>query len=85
MLLVERRKQMEDQEGTAFQQNIQARREANLIAAADEVGMDVSRRSDPGFADEVRRRWMEANKEAFASLNAYVEKHGLPLEKYRAF
>jgi antitoxin CcdA len=76
---------MEDQEATAFRQRIEAKREANLIAVAEEVGMDMSRRSDPGFADEVRQRWIEANKEAFASLNAYVEKHGLPLEKYRAF
>jgi antitoxin CcdA len=76
---------MEDQEATAFRQRIEAKREANLIAVAEEVGMDMSRRSDPGFADEVRQRWIEAYKEAFASLNAYVEKHGLPLEKYRAF
>ncbi|WP_268934743.1 type II toxin-antitoxin system CcdA family antitoxin [Sphingobium sp. CAP-1] len=55
------------------------------MAAAGEVGMDLARRSEPGFADEVRRRWVEANKEAFASWNAYVEKHGLPLEKYRTF
>lgn len=76
---------MEDQEAIAFRQRIEAKREANLIAVAEEVGMDMSRCSDPGFADEVRQRWIEANKEAFASLNAYVEKHGLPLEKYRAF
>lgn len=85
MIPVERCEQMEDQEATAFRQRIEAKREANLIAVAEEVGMDMSRRSDPGFADEVRQRWIEANKEAFASLNAYVEKHGLPLEKYRAF
>lgn len=76
---------MEEHDEAAFRQRMEARRERKLIAAAEEVGMDMARRCDPGFADEVRRRWVEANKEAFDSGNAYVEEHGLPLEKYRTF
>ena len=29
--------------------------------------------------------WIEANWEAIEASNAYVEKHGLPLAKYRQF
>jgi hypothetical protein len=29
------------------------------------------------------RKWQEENAEAIASINEWVEKHGLPLAKYR--
>ena len=34
---------------------------------------------------EVQRLFKLENGEAFASMNAWVEEHGLPLEKYRQF
>jgi antitoxin CcdA len=35
---------------------------------------------------EVRaQRWLDENKEAIDSSNAYVEKNGLPLAQYRQF
>jgi antitoxin CcdA len=34
---------------------------------------------------ELKRRFQEENAEAFAAANAYVEKHGIPLAKYRQF
>jgi antitoxin CcdA len=35
--------------------------------------------------EEEERLWKVENAEAFASLNAWVEEHGLPLAKYRQF
>jgi antitoxin CcdA len=34
---------------------------------------------------EKARRWLEENREAIEASNAWVEKHGLPLAKYRPF
>lgn len=31
------------------------------------------------------RKWLEENAEAIKSINEWVEKNGLPLEKYRMF
>lgn len=31
------------------------------------------------------RKWLEENSEAIKSINEWVEKNGLPLEKYRMF
>ncbi|KEZ18709.1 hypothetical protein CP98_02420 [Sphingobium yanoikuyae] len=76
---------MDDDEFAASRARVEAARERNLIAAAEELGMDLSLRSEPGFVEEVRHRWMEANRGAMESWNAYVEKHGLPLDKYRNF
>ena len=35
--------------------------------------------------DELRRVWQEESAEAIRSSNEWVEKNGLPLEKYRTF
>jgi antitoxin CcdA len=34
---------------------------------------------------EAAKRWITENAEAIRSSNDYVEKHGLPLAKYRMF
>jgi len=35
---------------------------------------------------EIRRAaWLEENREALAEQDVWIEKHGLPLEKYRLF
>jgi post-segregation antitoxin (ccd killing protein) len=34
---------------------------------------------------EAGRKWLEENAEAIKSMNEWVEKNGLPLEKYRQF
>jgi len=34
---------------------------------------------------ELRKVWQEDSKEAIEDYNRYVEKYGLPLEKYRPF
>jgi post-segregation antitoxin (ccd killing protein) len=39
---------------------------------------------DPESSAEARR-WIEENREALLSSNAYVERHGLPLAKHPIF
>lgn len=61
--------------------------DADLVAEARALDINVSRAAEEGLAravsEEKARRWKEENREAMESWNAYVEKHGLPLEKYR--
>lgn len=63
--------------------------DAALVADARELGINVSRECETGLAAAVKRareeQWLAENAEAIASSNAYVEKHGLPLAKYRMF
>jgi antitoxin CcdA len=63
--------------------------DAELVAQAQRLGLNLSRAAEEGLrraiASEETRRWTEENREALLSSNAYVEKHGLPLAKYRMF
>ena len=63
--------------------------EAELVAEARRLGISLSRAAEEGLrravAEAAKRRWQEENREALLSSNAYVEKHGLPLAKYRLF
>lgn len=38
-----------------------------------------------GAISEEGRKWLEENAEAIKSINEWVEKHGLPLARYRQF
>lgn len=53
------------------------------------LGINISQACEAGLeqANKAVRwaRWQEENAEAIASSKAYVEKHGLPLAKYRMF
>lgn len=61
----------------------------NLLAEAKELRINVSQAAEAGVAKAVAERraelWLKDNLEAVESSNAYVEQHGLPLEKYRMF
>jgi antitoxin CcdA len=63
--------------------------EADLVAEARRLGISLSRAAEAGLrravTEEAKRRWQEENREALLSSNAYVEKRGLPLAKYRMF
>jgi antitoxin CcdA len=50
----------------------------------DEFRAARAKRS-PAEREELERLWQEENAEAIRSSNEWVEKHGLPLEKYRPF
>ena len=63
--------------------------EEQTVADARELGINLSKVCQTALAAEVKRererRWIEDNWDAIQSSNAWVEKHGLPLEKYRLF
>jgi antitoxin CcdA len=63
--------------------------DAKVLADAKALNINVSRAAETGIAEAVKaekgRRWLEENREALESSNAWVEKHGLPLAKYRQF
>ncbi|MGF7173741.1 type II toxin-antitoxin system CcdA family antitoxin [Azospirillum doebereinerae] len=54
---------------------------SDLLEQAKALGINVSR----GIAELCDRQWLEANREALASSNAYVEAHSLPLAKQRLY
>ncbi len=61
----------------------------SLLAEAKELRINISQAAEAGLAMAVAEKraalWLQENREAIESSNAYVEKQGLPLEKYRMF
>jgi antitoxin CcdA len=61
----------------------------NLLAEAKQLRINVSQAAEAGVAKAVAEKraelWLKENAKAFDCWNAYVEKNGLPLEKYRSF
>lgn len=61
----------------------------NLLYEAKELHINVSQAAEAGLAKAVSEKraelWMKENWESIESSNAFVEKHGLPLEKNRMF
>jgi antitoxin CcdA len=60
-----------------------------LLSEARALGINISRACDRGLAmqiaEERARRWLDENKAALESSNAFVERHGVPLARYRKF
>lgn len=63
--------------------------DADLLAEAKSLSVNISRAAEAGIAEAVRRekerRWREENREAIESWNRWVEENGLPLAEYRQF
>ena len=63
--------------------------DAALLSEAKALGVNISRACDRGLAlqvaEERGKRWLNENKTALESSNAYIERHGLPLARYRRF
>jgi antitoxin CcdA len=61
----------------------------SLLAEAKALRINISQAAEAGLARAVAEKraalWLEENREAIESSNAYVEQHGLPLEKFRTF
>lgn len=74
-----------DMTGTKRPTNISL--DAGLVAAAKELGINVSQACETGLAAQVSEarnaEWIKENWEAIQSWNAYVEDHGLPLAHLR--
>lgn len=62
---------------------------AEIVAEARELDINLSQACERGLIDtiaEVRKaRWLEENREALESSNAWIDANGLPLAKYRLF
>jgi antitoxin CcdA len=60
-----------------------------LLAEAKSLGINVSQAAEEGLAKAVslkrEERWIQENWDAIQSSNEYVERHGLPLAKFRMF
>jgi antitoxin CcdA len=56
-----------------------------LLAEAGRLGVDIAGLSLVQVETAVREAWQEENREAINGINAWVEKNGLPLAKYRQF
>jgi antitoxin CcdA len=65
------------------------RRPPGTATAAAKLGIDVSGLDAASIASAVKseheRRWKEEHREVIETTNAWVEKNGLPLAKYRLF
>ncbi len=63
--------------------------DAELLAEARELKINISAVAEDGVKQAVAKAraeaWKRENAEAIRSSNEWVEKNGLPLEKYRMF
>jgi antitoxin CcdA len=62
---------------------------AGLIEEARRLNINISQACEQGLEEQVRKTlreaWLEENRDAIEASNAWVEKHGLALAKYRQF
>ena len=62
---------------------------AENLTEARRLKINISQAAEAGLANAVAEKraqlWVQENQEAIESSNEYVEKHGLPLDKYRMF
>ena len=56
-----------------------------LLDEALRLNVPIAGRSEDQVRKAVREAWIEENREAMEGWNAWVEKNGLPLERYRPF
>jgi antitoxin CcdA len=56
-----------------------------LLEEARRLEVEIAGRSEDELRRAVREAWIAENREAIEGWNAWVEKNGLPLERYRRF
>jgi len=56
-----------------------------LLDEALRLKVAIAGRSEEELRKAVRKAWIEENREAIEGWNAWTEKNGLPLERYRGF
>jgi len=63
--------------------------DTQLLATARELKVNISQAAEQGLERAIAERraalWLEENRAALDSSNAFVEQHGLPLAQYRQF
>jgi antitoxin CcdA len=61
----------------------------DLLDEARRLGINISAACERGLAMQIAERraeqWLAENGDAIAGSNAHVEKHGVPLARYRQF
>ena len=57
----------------------------SLQVEARRLHIDIENRSEEQVRKAVGEAWIEENRDAVRSWNEWVEKNGLPLERYRVF
>jgi antitoxin CcdA len=61
--------------------------DSDLLDEAKRLGINVSETLEQRLRSLVRaaqeKRWLEENKDAFASINAFIDKHGLLSSRLR--
>jgi len=61
----------------------------SLVTEARERGVNIPQAADVGIVATVSRirqeRWLAENQDALESSNAFAERYGLPLARYRTF
>lgn len=61
----------------------------SLLDQARALSINISRACERGIALRIAEvqssRWLEENRSAIEASNAYVERNGLPLARYRQF
>jgi len=77
------------EDGQPFRRPTNVSLDADLVREARELSINISRACEEGLVRSIRevraRQWREANREAVESSNAFVEAHGLPLDRFRRF
>jgi antitoxin CcdA len=63
--------------------------DADILDSAKAFAVNISQAAERGVAQAVAQKqaeqWLRDNQAALDSSNAFVERHGLPLAKYRPF
>ncbi len=74
---------------TSFRKPTNVSLDSELLKNAKELGVNISRAAEEGLSEAVRKAkgeaWQRENADAIKAWNEWVEKNGLPLEKYRMF
>jgi antitoxin CcdA len=55
------------------------------MQTADPAASSTAKTPKRPVPAQMEREWLDRNREALESSNAYVEAHGLPLERHRLF
>jgi antitoxin CcdA len=75
--------------GNAGRQRTNVSLDAGLLKAARSLGLNLSRACEQGLLNGIQQaraeRWLEENRDAVQGSNEYVEKHGVPLSRFRQF
>jgi len=60
-----------------------------LLEEARALEINISKACERGLAAQIAEvraaKWLEENREGIEAYNAYVERHGLPLARFRRF